>query len=215
MKRIAFFFVIITTTASLHSQNFQVFGNYSGSNYKKFQDNFGYGLGYQYNIKSKSKIGINLQYSLCSLHYDEIYPSLADGVSTFIEKVHPQNERITLKLNYVLKLINNSHSSLFIGPEIGLNYFFLDETIQRYENERLEAGNYKNEYSRKNKFGYGLMIELEIKEIIMESISIYTSVHPEITSFEKPDIEGSRLPSSIRWINMNLGIRYKMKNRDS
>ncbi len=214
MKRLAIIFVLMTTTVGLSAQQIQFFGNYTGSNYNKFQENFGYGMGCQFDIKSKSKIGIDFQYSLCRLSYDEIHPSLIDGISTYIKKVDPQNERFVFKLNYLLKLVNKSKASLCIGPEIGLNYFILNEAIQRYENERIEAGNYENKYSRKNKFGYGLMIEFEIKEIIQERISIFSSVHPEITSFEKADIEGSSLSPDIRWVNMHLGIRYQLKNRD-
>ncbi|MCD4694671.1 MAG: hypothetical protein K8S16_00415, partial [Bacteroidales bacterium] len=60
-------------------------------------------------------------------------------------------------------------------------------------------------------FGFGFLIEFEIKEIITDRISISSSIHPEITGFEKNGIDGSSLPSTIRWINMSLGIKYKLK----
>lgn len=196
--------------AHLSAQEIEFFATYSGSNYNKFRNNIGYGIGYHHIIKSKNKIGFSLQHSFCNTNYSEIYPSLDDGISTYIKKVDPKNQRIAFKINYAFKVVNNPKSSLFIGPEIGINYFFISEQIQRYENEYINAGYYHLDLSRKNKFGYGFLIEFELKEIITKRMSISSSVHPEITSFEKNGIDGSHLPYFIRWLNFNLGIKYKL-----
>ena len=210
MKKIFLWITILCSITHLSAQEIELFATYSGSNYNKFQNNIGYGIGYQHIIKSKNKIGFSFQHSFYNINYSEIYPSSEDGISTYINKVDPKNQRIAFKVNYAFKVLNNPKSSLFIGPEIGINYFFMNEHVQRYENEFLNAGYYHWEYSRKNKFGFGFLIEFELKEIITKRMSISSSIHPEITSFEKNRIEGSHLPSYIRWLNFNLGLKYKL-----
>ena len=211
MKKTILLITILSSMAHLSAQEIELFANYSSSNYNKFQNSIGYGIGYHHIIKSKNKIGLSFQHSFCNTNYSEIYPSLEDGVSTYIEKVDPKNQRIAFKMNYAFKLVNNPKSSLFIGPELGINYFFINEHIQRFENELLNAGNYHWESSRTNKFGFGFLIEFELKEVITKGMSISSSIHPEITSFEKNGIDGSYLPYSIRWLNFNFGIKYKLK----
>ena len=210
MKKIILLIAILSSMTQLSAQEIELFATYSGSNYHKFQHNIGYGIGYHHTIKSKNKIGLSLQHSFCSMNYGEIYPSLEDGISTYIKKVDPKNQRIVFKINYAFKLVNNPKSSLFIGPEIGINYFLVSEQIQRYENEGINAGYYHLDFSRKKKFGYGFLIEFELNEIITKRISISSSIHPEITSFEKNGIDGSHLPYFIRWLNFNLGIKYEL-----
>ena len=210
MKKIILLIAILSSMAQLSAQEIELFATFSGSNYTKFQHNIGYGIGYHHTIKSKNKIGLTLQHSFCNTNYSEIYPSLEDGISTYIQKVDPKNQRIVLKINYAFKIVNNPKSSLFIGPEIGINYFLVSEQKQRYENEGISAGYYHLDFSRKKKFGYGFLIEFELNEIITKRMSISSSVHPEITSFEKKWIDGTRLPYSIRWLNFNLGIKYKL-----
>ena len=107
--------------------------------------------------------------------------------------------------------MNNPKSSLFIGPEIGINYFFINEQIHRLENEGISAADYQSKSSGNNKLGFGFLIEFELMEIISKRISISSSIHPEIISYEKIGMTGGYAPNFIRWLNFNFGIKYRLK----
>ena len=211
MKKLILLLIILSFIFRLSGQEIELFGLYSGSNYNKYQNNIGYGLGYYHITKSNNKLGFVFQHSFYNNSYSEIYPSSEDGISTYIMDIDAKNQRIAFKMNYVFKVVSYPKSSLFIGPEIGINYFFINEQVKVYENEQISAANYQSEYSRKNKFGFGLLIEFELKEIISKRISMSSIINPEITGFEKSNLEGSHLESTIWWFNMRLGFKYKLK----
>ncbi len=220
MKTPLIIIAILIFITQLPAQEIGFYTTYSGSSYNKYQSNIGLGIEYNHFIKSKSRIGVAVQYSYCTLNYSDIFGSSSDGISTYIKQVEPNNQRFALRLNYAFKVVNHPKSSLFIGPEIGLNYFFINEQVHRLEDENLTEADYQSKYSENNKFGFGFLIEFELKEVISKQISLYTSVHPEIISFERAGMCGSNNPTIIGWLNFNLGIKYnftsslKMRTRD-
>jgi len=54
-------------------------------------------------------------------------------------------------------------------------------------------------------------LEFELKEIITERMSVSSSFHPEFIYYEKFGMTGGHSPTFIRWLNFNLGIKYKLK----
>ena len=213
MKKIIILIAILCSVIQLSGQEISFFTTYSGSDYNKFQSNYGYGFGYNHYIKSNNKLGFTFHHSFCNSNYSEIYGSLIDGISTYIKKVEPVNQRVSFKVNYAFKIVNYLKSSLYIGPEIGINYYFINEQIHRLENENLSVDDYQSQYSKNNKIGMGFLIEFELKEVISKQISISLSTHPGITSLEKCGLDGSYGPCLIGWMNFNFGIKYNLKNK--
>lgn len=211
MKKLISALFVLSFFFNLSGQEIEFFGHYSGSNYNKYQNNIGYGLAYYHLTKSKNKVGIVFQHSFYNREYSEIYPSSEDGISTYIKDIDAKNQRIAFKMNYAFDVINHPKSSLFIGPEIGLNYFFINEQVTRYENERISAAQYQSDYSENNKFGFGFLIEFVLKEIITKRLSISFSIHPEFIYYEKIGMTPGYAPDFIRWLNFNFGIKYKLK----
>jgi hypothetical protein len=211
MKKLILTLFIFGFVVQLSGQEIELFGHYSGSNYNKYQNNLGYGLGYYHITKSTNKIGFIFQHSFYDKEYSEIYPSSEDGISTYIKEIIPKNQRIAFKINYAFNVVKHLKSSLFIGPEIGINYFFINEQVTRFENKLIGAANYQSEYSVNNKFSFGFLMEFELKEIITERMSVSSSIHPEFIYYEKFGMTGGHAPTLIRCLNFNLGIKYKLK----
>ena len=211
MKQSITIIMILSFLGSIYGQEIELKGIYTSSNSKMYKTNIGYGIGYNQFIKSKNRFGISFNYYFSKTPYDDIYGSTEDGISTYIIKIKPNNQRIALKLNYAYSLINNSKSRLYFGPEIGLNYFFINEQHDRIANENISGGHFSSNYSKTKKIGIGFLLEFEMKEVISKKISTYLSLNPEITSFEKFGTMGGYSPYLISWVNFNLGIRYVFK----
>ncbi|MEA3494847.1 MAG: hypothetical protein U9R42_02310 [Bacteroidota bacterium] len=213
MKQIILIIMIFSFIGSIYGQEIELKGIYASSSSKKYNTNVGYSIGYNQFVKAKNRFGISVIQYFSKTPYDDIYGSGEDGVSTYIEQVDPNNQRIALRLNYVFRLIDNSKSRLYFGPEIGLNYFFINEQYERISNEYISGGNFSSDYTETNRIGIGFLLEFEIKEVINKKISTYLSVNPEITSFEKFGMNGGYDPYFIGWMNFNLGIRYLLNEK--
>jgi len=213
MKQTILIIMIFSFISSIYGQEIELKGTYASSSSKKYKTNVGYSIGYNQFIKNKNRFGISVTHYFSKMSYDDIYGSTADGISIYIKRIEPNNQRIALKLNYVFRLIDNSKSRLYFGPEIGLNYFFINEQYERIANEYISGGNFTSNYTEINRIGIGFLLEFEIKEVINKKISTYLSLNPEITSFEKFGMMGGYDPYFIGWMNFNLGIRYLLNKK--
>ncbi len=214
MKNIAFILVIISSFAQLRAQEFGIFTTYGGSSYNKYEVNTGIGLEYTQLSGQRSRWGVSAAYSHCTRDYNEIFGSTIDGVSTFIHQVSPNNQQLAFKLNYAFRVLNHPKSGLFLGPEIGIHYFFVDEQVHRLANENLEEAKYQSNYTERNKFGFGFLFEFELNEFIYKQLSVHMGVHPELIRYQKSGMDGGHQPPVwIGGLNFQLGISYQFKKQ--
>ena len=201
MKKLIFVYLTIIPIFSF-GQQFVINGSFSSGSVKHYNKTYGFGIGYENLLKSQNKLGIYLGYSNFSKKYNDIIKP--DGVEYKISTIEPNNKRIGLSLNYSFTLINNQNSKLFIGPSIGINYFFVNENTFGEYNE----SNYQVEKFFLNKIGAGFIMEFEMYEVFSKRINLAFSLNPEITSFEKFYSMGSNYSWFIGWLNFNLGLKY-------
>lgn len=107
MKNLFVIIIIIGSFIQLSAQEIGFYTTYSSSSFSKFQKNSGLGITYSQVLKSNHRIGVKVQYSFCNSDYDEVYESNEDGVSTYIKKTDPDNQRLLLSVNYAFGIINN------------------------------------------------------------------------------------------------------------
>jgi len=210
MKKILFLFSYLLLISPLYGQNIEISGIFASSS-KKFKHSFGYSLGYNQIVKTKNKLGISFSQYSYGATYDDIHTPEYDPSSLSITETDANNKRFALKLNYAFRLVNNPKSKLYLGPEIGLNYFRIKEYTERIANGRIESANYTDDYWVNNRLGIGFLLEFQIDEVISKRISTVLSVNPEITSFEEFGATGSADPWFFGWLNFKLGVSYKLK----
>jgi hypothetical protein len=212
MKKTLFLFSFLLIITSLFGQDIELSSIFAGSSSKKFKNSFGYSLGYSQIVKTKNKLGISFSQYSFGATYDNIYHPEYDPSSLSITETDANNKRFTLKLNYAFGLVNNPKSKLYLGPEIGLNYFRIKENTERIANGSIESANYTQDYWVNNRLGIGFVLEFQLDEVISKRISTVLSVNPEITGFEEFGAMGSADPWFYGWLNFKLGVRYKLKN---
>ena len=212
MKKTLILFTIMFLTSSLFGQDIEFTGIFASSSSKTFKNSFGYSLGYNKIIKTKNKLGISFSQYLYGATYDNIYHPEYDPSSLSITETDANNKRFALKLNYAFRLVNNPKSKLYLGPEIGLNYFKIKESTERIANGQIESGTFNDDYWVNNKLGIGFILEFQLDEVISKRVSTVFSLNPEITGFEEFGAMGSADPWFIGWLNFKLGVRYKLKN---
>ncbi len=204
MKKALILFFILFITSSLLGQDIEVSGIFASSSSKKFKNSFGYSLGYNKVVKTKNKLGISFSQISYGNSYDKIYNPTYDPSSLSITETDANNKKFALKLNYAFGLVNNPKSKLYLGPEIGLNYFHIKENTERIANGQIEGGNFDYDYWVKNRLGIGFVLEFQLDEVISKRISTVFSLNPEITAFEEFAAMGGADPWFYGWLNFKL-----------
>jgi len=107
--------------------------------------------------------------------------------------------------------LDKNKSNFYIGLELGLGYYKINETgTERPTNEN-DDYEYKCNYWDNNKIGIGLLLEYD-RKIISDNISVFFSTEPEIIFYSRFGLMGSSAPTMIGFINFNLGLKIDLKN---
>jgi hypothetical protein len=209
MKKAILIIAIIAFCYQSNAQEFKVLSSYSVSSYEHFQQNFGYGIGYDQFIKSKNKLGFTFYQSFNRSDYSYVFQSSSDGKSYFRD-VKPNNQRMTFAVNYSICVAGTQKSKFYISPSVGLNNFRINETgTEKVVNETMNAYPYQSDYLYNNKVGIGLSFEYE-RPVISDKILISFSANPEIIFYSKFGLDGSTTPPVVGFINFHLILKYNM-----
>ncbi len=205
MKKLLLTAVILNFTSPAFCQEIEINAIFAGSSSEKFSSCLGYKLGYISYIKSKNRLGFSLSHCFNKTKYEYNEPPY------YTSNVDPENQRIAFKIHYAFRLMDNPRTKIYFGPEIGLNYFVLNEQHHRIEidgqGDAIER-HFSSNYSTIN-LGIGLLLEFELNKVVNERISTYFSVHHETIISEEFLAMGAR-EWVVLWLNLNLGIRYKL-----
>jgi hypothetical protein len=215
MRPTIFIIVFVSCSLFLSGQEVEFNQAYTTGGAIKFKNNLGCGIGYNVFPTSKSRIGIFIDYSLNNIPYHDNYGSLAD-LSKTEEDVQPHNQQVALKIACSFNLLKCTKSLLYFGGEIGLSYFFINEKGEQTVTTRqgnVTSGNFSSNYTVSNRFGIGLLIEYELKDIICKRVSACVSMHPGITSYQSFGVMDSNDPIIIGWLNFNVGIKYSFARK--
>jgi hypothetical protein len=211
MKKVLIIITFLSFISLTYGQEIEFGGVFASSSFKKFKNNFGYVVGYNQVFKLKNRLGFSFSQYFYNTAYDNIYHPDDDPTSLCIEEIVPQNKRYAIKVSYSFRLVNNPKSKLYCGPEIGLNYFTINEQYERTANGTIEGGNFNRNNTVNNRIGIGFLMEYQLEEVVAKRISTYLSINPEFTSFETFGTMGSPNPYFIEWLNFKFGIRYNLK----
>lgn len=198
-------------TNAIQGQQIDISGLYSSSTVKQLKNNWGYDLKYNHFI-NKNRIGLSFKHYFYNTEYDNIRTSLVDGVTKYIEEQEPQNRRIAINLIYSYILVENEKSNLYIGCNAGINYFHfrgVNNSI-RITDGYVTKVIYPYEYTKKNRLGFGFLIEYEINEVFSERFSTSITINPELTAFAKWGMTGGYAPWTVRWLNFSISLKYKL-----
>jgi hypothetical protein len=190
----------------LKAQEITITPIFTLGSYHKFQNNFGYAVGYNQLIKPNSRLGFTFSHSFNNTDYNYTFISDADGINYYRE-VKANNQRLTFSVNYSFNILKSQKSKLFIGPKSGINYFKIEENgTEKPSNENTTNEYYRN-YWRTSKIGTGLLLEYE-RRIFSDNISVFVSVEPEVIFFSQFGLMDSSDPTMIGFVNFNLGIKF-------
>ena len=203
-------FVFVLLGIQINAQEIGLFTSYAGSSFNKFHHTYGYGVDVLIPTYKTQEIGFTFQHSFCRGEYDRIIRPNYDPQAAIIQKVDPHNQRIALKVNYLFTLLHSGRTYIKAGPELGLNFFFVDESGYQFEYNDTGEGYFQWEDIQRYRPGYGVLLEFRVTEVIHKNISVFSAINPEITIPDTYNMDGVPDASANRWLNFNLGLRYSL-----
>lgn len=211
MKKLLLISASLLLMNHLFAQQITVSTTFSRGSYEKFQNNFGYELGYNELLNPRSKFGLTFFQSFNEPKYTYTGFSIIDGVDYFRD-VNSNNQRIGISINYGFNILNKTNSSFFVGPKMSLNYIKVDESGTERPVNETEISNFSNSYWDNNKIGIGLFLEYD-KKMFSDNISLFIAAEPELLFYTRIGLMGSNKPYIIGFINFKLGIKFNLKKK--
>ena len=212
MKFLTTLFIILmlfSQPGSLVSQQVILQGSYGGTNYNKFKSSFGYSLGYRLSTKKSNCYNFSVAHLMNQGFYIHQFSPTGAPFDDLIQDVTPFNHLIKLSANYGKSIINKENVGLFVGPSLSLNYYFIREDVDSYDERTNESHYYYRTDNIYNRLGIGAIMSAEIKKIPTNKISLIIDIVPELTAFGKFLVKGGKYPSLIAWLNIRIGLAYK------
>jgi hypothetical protein len=209
-RNISILFILVFINNTI-AQEFSISLANATSIREQFLTSFGYQIKYTKHIKNKNKLSISFNHLFSEFsEIDPTYFSLNDG-KTYYRKVASKNQRISIATQYFFRIFKANKSSLYIGPEVSLNYYFYNKNIYQYQ---LDHPNDIHDYSYidkdPNQLGFGVPLFYSYQYSKTRSFS--ASLMPEIALFSS--LDGCLItinPSS--WLHANIGVVFHIPQK--
>jgi hypothetical protein len=125
-----------------------------------------------------------------------------------------------LNLGIALNALSSDHYRISFGAFLGLNYLRRQENIKQiYFDPRSEGNVYNDTIDEwyKNRLGWGVSLEVELKQVIIERLSLLTRIEAGQTSLEDGDMP--RGISFLVWgynsFTFSFGLKYSLKRKNA
>lgn len=198
----------------LYSQSLEVGTSFSSSNAAFYKNTPGVRIGFSYELK-RQFLFTEIYSSIKNNSYSEIEPDLSDGKGYIMYMAKGKFYANSIKLGIAQKLIDTKVFCISAGTYACLNYFYINENRHYfyYENETLGSDNITDLEKRyNNRPGIGGLIDLELKKLISNRISLYSRIGGDIIHFDGRILGNPFAVNKIASLNYTLGIKIKLTN---
>jgi hypothetical protein len=199
---------------NISAQEFDLKIKYSNSTLSEFKKSIGIEIGSSKIVKSGNKVGVLLSSSFNPYDYDYIKRSPADPFSYLIKEVEPKSFSFGLDMYYIFDLYSNEHSALYIGPQVGIINFLIKESIHRLPSGEYSERTYTENNFEGPKINIGILIEHEIKNVLLDNMNLNYSICYRIANYEELFAMGSIDPWAFLAIDFKIGLNYKFMKKE-
>ncbi len=117
------------------------------------------------------------------------------------------------------KIVTSSCFEFSVGADAGLNYYkqnneYISFNLDQERNEILYFNSRNEVEKRKNKFGYGAFIDMELKGILLKNLSIFSRLNIYHSGYiDKPVIRDDvKKTFNINSTGYRIGLRYRIQS---
>ncbi len=197
------------------AQSIELAGTYTTSDANFYKNTPGISFAYAYHFK-KQFVFIELKAAKKGNNsFTDFYYSIHDYYR--IESVNGNFSTSSVNVGAAQKIVTSSCLEFSVGADVGLNYYKQDnETISisldKERNEILYFNTSNEIEKRKNKFGIGAFIDMELKRIFFDDLSIFSRLNIYHSDYIDKPVERDDVPktSNINNVSFRIGLKYRI-----
>ncbi len=197
------------------AQSFELAGTYTTSDANFFKNTLGISFAYAHHFK-KQFVFVELK---TAKKGNNSFTSFDYTTSEFYRIVSVNGSFSTSSVNIgaAQKLFTSDCLEFSVGADSGLNYYQQDNVVtfiglDKERNEIIYFYNESETEKRKNKFGIGAFIDMELKRIFFDNLSIFSRLNIYHSDYIDKPIIRDDVPktSKINSVSFRIGIKYRI-----
>jgi len=208
MKNKLILSILLILSTQISSQELSIAPGYSIGSYDHFRSAINYRIGYHILIKEKGRVGFSFSQAYNNQPFAYTFMSDADG-KDYHRTMVPKNHWLEFSINYTWNVLHSTNSHLFIGPELALNFYKINETGTQTINNEPESFELNQEYWEKSKPGFGLIFDYDI-QTKLEYLKIFASVKPELIFLSRFGLKGYSGQVVVWNMDTKLGVKLDL-----
>jgi len=206
--------VLFIIGSPVFAQSLELGANFASSNENFYKNVLGGNIAYIQHFK-KQYVFVQYKYSFKNNSYSEFGAGVNIG-DYEARKADGTVMNQSIKLGLAQKLVNTSEVCLSVGVSGSLNYLTFDEdiiSIAFSENRDGLLFKYNEKESFKNRFGIGGFVDMELKQILFDRLSLFSRVGVENVSLVNNHFQRGISFLKIDYVSMEcmLGLRFSLK----
>ncbi|MFA6126870.1 MAG: hypothetical protein WC699_06160 [Bacteroidales bacterium] len=196
-----------------YSQQLEIRRTRGTGTYVTFSEWKGWSVAWNQKLKSGNKFGVSFDYALKTKPYSWVYTAFdwdreIPEYKTYVESRDPNNQRFAASIFWGWCPLETRRAAIYWGPILSLNWLHMLEKVHRYSNEWFVDADFYNEYTGKKKYGAGIFLEFEMREIIFKRLSASIRMHSEVTGYKGFGSWYRAEPAQIAWWGADFGIKW-------
>ncbi len=217
MKRLYFALAFFFAVLSCAGQELEFCTSLNTSSEPRLQNAAGFGLRCQHSIGKKILAGLGIHYNFRNSGFDEVRYIDGDPDLLVVDRIKSDSYRLSLRLNLQAIMINNNNASLTFGPEISYNYLWGKDNVDEITGQMSNQYNYSQNNGPSRDFGFGLISEFEIKNIIARQLSLCFTIRPELLIGKDLFLKGGEpiFSGGLGFTEIQVGLKYRFKNQNA
>jgi hypothetical protein len=197
------------------AQSIELAGTYTTSDANFYKNAPGISSAYAYHFK-KQFVFIEFK---TSKKGNNSFSSFDYTVSEYYRIESAQGDFSTLSVNVgaAQKLVTSNCLEFSVGADVGLNYYKQDNEyisigLDKKRNDILYFNSSNEIEKRKNKFGIGAFIDMELKGIIFDELSIFSRLNIYHSEYGDKHALRDDVPktSKINNVSFRVGVKYRI-----
>lgn len=216
MMVLAAIFFISFPPAKLFSQQLEIRRSRGTGSFMTFSEWKGWSVAWNQKMKSGAKYGISFDYARKTDSYSWVRAAFDYETNTekiYVENRYPDNHRYSATLFWGWCPLKSDKAAIYCGPTMSINWLIIKELTHRYANEWFEDAIYYNVGAKKNKIGFGVFLEFEIRKIIFERLSASMRLHTEANGYNGLGSWDRSAPQMISWFGTDFGLKWDFGKR--
>jgi hypothetical protein len=208
--------VIFISVKNSLAQSFELAGTYTTSDASFYKNTPGISFAYAHHFK-KQFVFVELG---TAKNENNTFASFDHNIfdSYDIKSINGSFSTSSVNIGAAQKIVTSNCMEFSIGAEAGLNYYKPDFEItsvglDKERNEIIYFNTYAETEKRKNKFGIGAFIDMELKNIFFDNLSIFSRLniyHTNNVDQPLPRGGGSLMSVDVKSIMFRVGIKYRI-----